>query len=208
MADAPRSWPEIAQWRKSRRAALIAARTELSQEAHRLASNAVLAHLTPVLATLRAPLIGIYWPIRREIDLRPFATNYIAAGSAVALPVILEKGRPLEFRLWWPETKLASGIWDIPYPAEGDAVTPQALLVPLVGFDAACYRLGYGGGYYDRTLASFAQKPLAIGLGFEFSRLDTIYPQPHDIAMDMIVTEAGFFRREDGRLISPAPPPL
>ena len=91
---------------------------------------------------------------------------------------------------------MAVGVYDIPYPAEGPAVAPQVLLVPLLGFDEAGYRLGYGAGYYDRTIASFAEKPLLIGVGFELGRLATIYPQPHDIPMDVVITERGVFRRD------------
>jgi 5-formyltetrahydrofolate cyclo-ligase len=87
------------------------------------------------------------------------------------------------------------GLYEIPHPAGEAAIIPDIVLVPTVGFDAACYRLGYGGGYYDRTIAAFAERPITIGVGFEFGRLDTIEPGPHDIPMDMIVTEAGIFRR-------------
>ena len=83
---------------------------------------------------------------------------------------------------------------NIPAPADGPSVTPDVLLVPLVGFDAGGYRLGYGGGYYDRSLAARTPRPLAIGIGFEISRLATIHPQPHDIPMDAIVTERGMLR--------------
>lgn len=85
--------------------------------------------------------------------------------------------------------RMASGIWNIPMPAEGEWLQPEVLLVPLLGFDGSGYRLGYGGGYYDRTLAAMPAKPLAIGIGFELSRLATIHPQPHDVRMDLIVTE-------------------
>jgi 5,10-methenyltetrahydrofolate synthetase len=79
--------------------------------------------------------------------------------------------------------------------ADGAVVQPDALIVPLVGFDEACHRLGYGGGYYDRTLAKANAKPLTIGIGFEFMRLASIEPLAHDIPMDFIVTEAGVFPR-------------
>jgi 5-formyltetrahydrofolate cyclo-ligase len=85
-------------------------------------------------------------------------------------------------------------VWDIPIPIERQAVRPTALLVPLVGFDRQGYRLGYGGGYYDRTLAAMDPKPLIIGIGYEIGRLETIHPQPHDVPMDAIVTEAGVAR--------------
>jgi 5,10-methenyltetrahydrofolate synthetase len=74
-------------------------------------------------------------------------------------------------------------------------VTPQAVLAPLVGFDRECYRLGYGGGYFDRTLAALLPRPLAIGVGFELSLIETIYPQDFDVPMDLIVTEACLRRR-------------
>ena len=112
-------------------------------------------------------------------------------GTCLALPVVEEKARPLLFRPWQPATRLAPGIWNIPVPAEGRPVRPDALLVPLVGFDGEGYRLGHGGGYYDRTLAAMAPRPLAIGVGFAASRLPTIHPQPHDVPMDLIVTEEG-----------------
>jgi 5,10-methenyltetrahydrofolate synthetase len=77
-------------------------------------------------------------------------------------------------------------------------VHPQALLVPLVGFDAEGYRLGYGAGYYDRTLASFPKTPITIGVGFELCRMNTIFPQPHDIPMDFVITEAGLVHTRAG----------
>ncbi len=89
---------------------------------------------------------------------------------------------------------MEAGVWNILHPAEGPAVQPSALLIPLVGFDEAGYRLGYGAGYYDRTIATFSSPPLKIGVGFELCRLKTICPQAHDIPMDFIVTEKGVVR--------------
>ena len=90
--------------------------------------------------------------------------------------------------------KLDRGVWNIPIPSERALVEPTVLLVPLLGFDAAGYRLGYGGGYYDRTLAASAPRPFTIGVGHEFGRLQSIYPQSHDIPLDVIVTECGVTR--------------
>jgi 5-formyltetrahydrofolate cyclo-ligase len=87
-----------------------------------------------------------------------------------------------------------TGIWNIPIPKERDVLMPDAVIVPLVGFDESGFRLGYGGGYFDRTLAAAIPRPYAIGLGYEHSVLRTIYPQPHDIPMDMIVTEQSTYR--------------
>jgi len=89
---------------------------------------------------------------------------------------------------------MTKGIWDIPIPKERAVVMPDAVLVPLVGFDPCGFRLGYGGGYFDRTLAAARPRPYAIGLGYEDSVLPTIFPQPHDIPMDLIVTDRGIHR--------------
>jgi 5-formyltetrahydrofolate cyclo-ligase len=91
---------------------------------------------------------------------------------------------------------MAAGLWDIPYPRDGAAVTPSMLLIPLVGFDAAGHRLGNGGGFYDRTLAMLAPRPIAIGVGYELGRLADIAPASHDQPMDVIVTEAGATQRQ------------
>ena len=108
-------------------------------------------------------------------------------GLRVALPVAVELGRPLTFREWHPGSKLARGLWSIPYPAGGAEVSPTTVLAPLVGFDAACYRLGYGGGFFDRTLATMAHETLVIGVGYPQLRIATIFPQGHDIPMTWIV---------------------
>jgi 5-formyltetrahydrofolate cyclo-ligase len=191
----PQGWSEIAVWRRAQRQALTAARTALAAPEHRAKSRAIETQLETLLPARAAGTIGIYWPIRREFDPLPLARRLIAAGAAFALPMVVGKGQPLEFRRWAPDVAMASGVYDIPYPAEGPAVTPATLVVALLGFDEALYRLGYGAGYYDLTLASYRPRPATIGVGFELGRLATIHPQPHDIAMDQIVTEAGTFRR-------------
>lgn len=198
---AAQSWREIAAWRRQQRQRLLAERAALGPTAHRAKSRVLEARLDAFLPELRRGLVGIYWPIRHEFDPLPFARRFIAAGGNVALPVVVGQGMPLEFRRWNDATKMAKGVYDIPYPAEGDALAPAALIVPLLGFDDAGYRLGYGAGYYDRTFASYGVKPLALGVGFALGRLPTIHPQPHDIPMDHVVTEEGCFRRDGGRLV-------
>ena len=86
---------------------------------------------------------------------------------------------------------MASGIWNIPVPVDGVDVLPDIVVSPVVGFDPDGYRLGYGGGFYDRTLAAMARRPLVIGVGFSLSAVATIHPLPHDIPMQLIVTECG-----------------
>ena len=143
---------------------------------------------------LRFACLGFYWPFQGEIDVRDLVRNFLTLGAEAALPVVVEARQPLEFWWWCPRMKLTHGIWNIPVPSDRSPVQPTVLLVPLLGFDGAGYRLGHGGGYYDRTLATFAQKPLSIGTGYELGGLQTIYPQPHDIPMDAIVTESGVVR--------------
>lgn len=112
-------------------------------------------------------------------------------GSRAALPVVVAPRTPMEFREWWPGAPTEKGVYDIPYPVGTEVLRPQAALVPVNGFDAGAYRLGYGGGFFDRTLASLPIRPVCIGLGYEMARLPTIHPQPHDVSFDFIVTEAG-----------------
>ena len=134
--------------------------------------------------------LGVYWPFQAEFDPRSLVDWVIARGFGVALPAVVDKKGPLEYRSWRPGEALVDGVWNIPIPEVRDVVVPQAVLAPLVGFDRQCYRLGYGGGYFDRTLAALSTRPLAIGVGFEMSQIGTIFPQSFDIPMDVIVTEA------------------
>ena len=188
----PGDWPAVRRWRKERRAALIAARVAAGPRKRAAWDEAITAQILDGVPNLEWLVVGFYWPFKGEYDVRRIARQLHARGTRLALPVVIEKNRPLEFRAWTPDAKLVPGIWNIPVPADGAVVEPDALLVPLVGFDDEGYRLGYGGGYYDRTLASRPRKPLTIGVGFELSELPTIHPQPHDIPMDAIVTEARF----------------
>ena len=118
-----------------------------------------------------------------------------------ALPVVVAPRQPLVFREWHPGVTLASGALGIPYPVGSDPVVPTAVLVPMNGWDEAGYRLGYGGGFFDRTLASLAKKPVVIGVSYELARIKTIRPQSWDIPMDWVVTERGVYRRDPAGLV-------
>ncbi len=181
----------VKTWRRSERQRLLALRTGASPTVRREWARNIEARLHVLLAERPGIILGVYWPFQAEFDPRPLIDWLIGEGSAVALPAVIDKKGPLEYRAWRPGEPLVDGVWNIPTPEIRDIVVPQAVLAPLVGFDRECYRLGYGGGYFDRTLAALSPRPLAIGVGFELSLLDTIHPQPHDIPMDLIVTEAG-----------------
>ncbi len=186
---------EVKAWRRSERQRLLALRTGAAPVLRREWGRAIEAQLRKVLAERPEITLGVYWPLKAEFDPRPLVDQLIAAGFAAALPVVVDKKGPLEYRSWRPGDPLIDGVWGIPIPERREITLPQAVLAPLVGFDRQCYRLGYGGGYFDRTLAALAPRPLAIGVGIELSQLETIHPQDFDIPMDLIVTEAGLRRR-------------
>jgi 5-formyltetrahydrofolate cyclo-ligase len=186
-------WKEIQAWRKAERARLIERRMAAPLAERRAWNAAMEAQLERLIAERAPRTIGFYWPYKAEFDPRPLVRRLLDGGAQAALPVVLAPKTAMEFRLWRPDAAMATGVYDIPYPAERNVVVPDLVLAPLVGFDAARYRLGYGGGYFDRTLAVLQLRPFAIGVGFELGRLATVHPQPHDLAMDAVVTEAGVF---------------
>jgi 5-formyltetrahydrofolate cyclo-ligase len=185
---------EVKAWRKAERERLLGLRTALPPAARREMGARITASLQDIL-TGRPGVLGIYWPFRAEFDPRPLVDALTAEGRSVALPVVVDKKGPLEYRAWAPGEPLTAGVWDIPIPEKREVVVPPMVLAPVVGFDGGCYRLGYGGGYFDRTLASLQPRPLAIGVGFACQEIVTIHPQPFDVPMDLLVTEGGVRRR-------------
>ena len=181
-------------WRRGERERLLALRQGLPPAARRSWGERIDTELRRLLRE-RPGILGVYWPFRAEFDPRGLVDWAVAEGRTVALPVVVDKKGPLEYRSWRPGEALVDGVWNIPVPEKRDLVVPAVVLAPLVGFDPACYRLGYGGGYFDRTLAALQPKPLAIGIGFAVQELETIHPRPFDVPMDLIVTEAGLRRR-------------
>jgi 5-formyltetrahydrofolate cyclo-ligase len=181
---------ELKLWRRAERERLIGARMAVPAAIRRGWGAAITSALEEIVP--RHPgILGVYWPFRAEFDPRPLIEALDGEGRRVALPVVIDRKGPLEYRAWRPGEALVSGVWDIPIPEKRAVVLPAMVLAPLVGFDRAGYRLGYGGGYFDRTLAALQPRPRAIGVGFAFQAIDTIYPQSFDIPMDLIVTEAG-----------------
>ncbi|WP_370881966.1 5-formyltetrahydrofolate cyclo-ligase [Labrys wisconsinensis] len=185
----------ILRWRRDERARLIAARLAMASAERAAAAARIAARLDGLLPELAGRTVSLYWPMRGEPDLRSWLAAAVGRGACCALPLVVEKNAPLVFRSWRPGEPLARGVWNIPVPAEGSVVTPDVVLAPLVGFDAAGYRLGYGGGYFDRTLAALPARPLVIGIGYAGAAIATIRPLAHDIPMDVIVTEEAEHRR-------------
>ncbi|GLC91733.1 5-formyltetrahydrofolate cyclo-ligase [Cupriavidus sp. TA19] len=181
-----------AEDRRAQRARLLSLRAGLPSRED--ADARIAATLSDLLAGLAVRCLGFYWPIQQEFDARGAVAHWLAAvpGRQAALPAVSRPGAPLDFHLWDPDTPMARGHYGIPIPDGTEAVTPDALLIPCVGFSPDKFRLGYGGGFYDRTLAALAHRPVAIGIGYEACRI-ALPAQPHDVAMDWIVTEAGTF---------------
>jgi 5-formyltetrahydrofolate cyclo-ligase len=195
-------------WRRAERERLIAARLALDPsvlESWRRRIDGYLERSFPGLARCR---LAFCWPIKGEYDARHLARTLRERGALTSLPVVVAPKKPLIFREWHPGIELAKGPLGIPYPVHSQEITPDAVLLPMNGWDAQGYRLGYGGAFFDRTLAALAKKPLAIGISYESAKLDTIHPQAWDIPMDYVVTERGVYRRDaDGLAFLGEPEP-
>lgn len=182
---------DVSRWRTAERARLIGLRQAVPVSARAGADAAIAAELDRRLGPLAGRMVALYWPFRGEPDLRAWAAAARAAGARTCLPVVVRKAAPLVFRLWSGAERLERGVWNIPIPPESTPeVVPDVVISPVVGFDAANYRLGYGGGFYDRTLRGLAaagRRPRVIGVGFGFQRLATIFPQPYDVPLDEAV---------------------
>lgn len=197
---------ELATWRAAERQRLIGERERLAPATLAGFRQRIDAHLERSFPGLVAAKLAFCWPMRGEYDARPLTHTLRERGAVTALPVVVAPGQPLAFREWHPGVSLAAGPLGIPYPASSDPVVPTVVLVPLNGWDEAGHRLGYGGGFFDRTLASLPKRPIAIGVGYEQGRMPTIRPQAWDIPMDWIVTERGVYRRDPGGLVETAEP--
>ncbi len=188
----PQTVTDVTRWRKAERQRLINLRLEVPARDRQKTAQQVARKLDDVLNNDPNVIVSVYWPFRGELNLRDWMKQAVEKGLRVALPVVEIKSHPLVFREWTPQSRMEPGIWNIPVPVDGKPVEPTHIISPLVGFDSAGYRLGYGGGYFDRTLAQMHGKglqPTVIGVGHSLARIATIFPQPHDIPMSIIITE-------------------
>lgn len=181
-----------AQRRESRNA-LIAARQALPAPQRQAADAAIAAGVDALLATRSPGVLAVYWPIRGEPDLRDALPRWQAAGWALALPSVAAPGQPLVFGRWQPGMALRRERFDVAVPEPFEPVRPDCLLVPCVGFDRRGYRLGYGGGFYDRTLAAL-EAAFAIGVCHDLGEVAAFEPHQHDRPMNAIVTETRTLR--------------
>lgn len=186
---------DLKRWRRAERERLLAVRLALPAEQRRRFSERIAEELDRLLGDLVGQIVGVYWPFRGEPDLRSWMEGLAQRGAICVLPVVVGPKQPLAFRVWRRGDELEPGVWSIPVPVARQEATPDIVIAPLLGYDRAGYRLGNGGGFYDRTLAALPQRPLVVGVGYQRLAIPTIYPQAYDIAMDVIVTEEGFSGR-------------
>jgi 5-formyltetrahydrofolate cyclo-ligase len=193
--------PDIISRKKALRARIRAWRDGLSGAAKVHAAEAIAERGLPLVSELRGAarqgVVSAFASMPDELNVWPLLRRLHAAGAPLALPVVEGKGRPLVFRAWVPGDAMNKGVWDIPEPkADKAVVEPDILLVPLLAFDAQGGRLGYGGGFYDRTLAGLrARKPIAaVGLAFDEQRVDAVPHLDYDQRLDWVLTPSGPIR--------------
>ena len=180
--------------KKDWRARLLPRRIEAASDV--AISDALTARLEALVSQFEPHSIGFYWPLRGEFDARAWITAWLAANASrrAALPAIPERHTPLTFLASTPDAPMREGHHGIPEPAAQEVIVPDLLLVPCVGFDRDGYRLGYGGGYYDRTLATWPGKtqPVTVGIAYEACRIEegVLAREAHDLPLDAVVTEA------------------
>ncbi|MCB2018189.1 MAG: 5-formyltetrahydrofolate cyclo-ligase [Hydrogenophaga sp.] len=185
-----------AVWRKQ----LVEKRQGLADRAWR---NDLLQRVMRVWLISRPDtIIGAYWPIKGEFDPLPALFRWQEAGleedaqsaarhRRIGLPVVNKVDKTLTFYTWYPGCPMEEDAYGIPKPKDTEIVEPTLIFVPCVGYGPGGYRLGYGGGFYDRTLASLQPKPFTVGLGYDFSYVPQLQAESHDVPLDAILTDVG-----------------
>ncbi|RJF97597.1 5-formyltetrahydrofolate cyclo-ligase [Noviherbaspirillum saxi] len=183
--------PESSPTKTILRQELLADRQAIVPEVRRQSDRSIGERLIAWLDSHPVAVLGVYWPIRGEPDLRDAYGIIAARGVQLALPVVVEKNTALRFLRWTPGDSMRKDSYGVAIPACEIDMTPQTVLVPCIGFNHMRYRLGYGGGFYDRTLAGIP-RPAAIGIAYA-SALATFSPDAHDIALDAVITESATY---------------
>jgi 5-formyltetrahydrofolate cyclo-ligase len=201
---------DIVGHKKALRARMKAWRDGLGSDAKVQAAQALAGHALALVSELRGAtrhgVVSAFASMPDELNVWPLLRRLHGAGVPLALPVVVAKGQPLVFRAWTPGDAMDKGVWDIPEPkADKAAVEPDILLVPLLAFDAHGGRLGYGGGFYDRTLAGLrARKPVtAVGLAYDEQRVDAVPHLDYDQRLDWVLTPSGPIRCQPDASVVP-----
>jgi 5,10-methenyltetrahydrofolate synthetase len=152
------------------------------------------ARLRELVAESGRQVLAGYWAMKDEPDLEAVMARWHADGLRVALPRVVASEAPLVFTRWRPGTQLVPGPFGTLHPDDPEPVTPQLLVIPCLGFDARCFRLGYGGGYYDRTLEQLPGA-LTVGVAYDCCEVRGFVPHEHDLPLDWVITERRVLRR-------------
>ena len=190
---APHSFPDLDAAKRAARAHALAVRAAIDPARLAAAGAALAGHVLRDCKPPQGAVVAGVWPLEGEVDLRPLLRALHQRGHIVVLPVTPPRGQPLTFRRWRPGDALLRERFGTLRPT-GEVLVPDFLLVPLLAFDRRPYRLGYGGGYYDRTLAALPPGRFALGFGLAAQQVDAVPSGPNDVALDAIATEHGIIR--------------
>lgn len=183
----PDTMPENTAQKAALRRELLANRQAIPPEVRSVKDAAIGQHVLSWCDAHPVSVLGAYWPIRGEPDLRDCYATLSAHGVRLALPVVVAKDAPLRFIEWKPGDAMTKDAFGVAIPVSGAEVQPEALLIPCVGFNERRFRLGYGGGFYDRTLAC-AGRPRTVGISYDCARI-RFDADAHDVALDFVITE-------------------
>jgi 5-formyltetrahydrofolate cyclo-ligase len=178
--------------KRTLRSAMLAWRSGLEEAERRAAADGLLATLRRERPIKTPAVVSGFWPIKEEIDIRPLLVELSNDDCQLALPVVQGKGLPLIFRAWRPGDPLEAGVFGTLQPsAKREVMEPDALIVPLLACDEEGWRLGYGGGFYDRTLAGLRAKKTitAVGVGFNDQLVPQVPHGPSDQRLDWLLTD-------------------
>lgn len=187
--------------RAALRAKLIAARLALTDRLERAVQ--LQSVLRVWLVGRRETSIGAYWPIKGEFDPLPALYRWTEGAPdgttrRIGLPVADRQSGQLRFHVWYPGCPMEHDAYDIPKPKDTEEFAPEILVVPCLGFGPGGVRLGYGGGFYDRTLAALSPRPFSVGLAYSHGWLPWLQAEPHDVPLDAVLTEQGLVWQRDG----------
>ncbi|WP_420472925.1 5-formyltetrahydrofolate cyclo-ligase [Noviherbaspirillum sp. ST9] len=179
--------PDNTAQKSALRRELLANRQAITSEVRNAMDAAIARQVIAWHDAHPAGILGVYWPIRGEPDLRECYAVLAEQGTRLALPIVVDRNAPLRFLAWEPGDAMIKDSFGVAIPASGEEVRPGALLIPCVGFNEQRFRLGYGGGFYDRTLAQ-AGRPVTVGIAYAQSRA-RFDADAHDVPLDYVITE-------------------
>jgi 5-formyltetrahydrofolate cyclo-ligase len=178
--------------KRTLRSAMLAWRAALAEDERRAAAEGLLATLRREMPFETPSVVSGFWPIKDEIDIRPLMIELHNVGCQLALPVVQGRGKPLLFRAWRPGDPLEQGVFGTLQPsAKRETLEPDALIVPMLACDEEGWRLGYGGGFYDRTLLGLRarRRVTAVGVGFNAQLVDDVPHGADDQRLDWLLTD-------------------